>query len=781
MTRTTRSNTDKRPPTLARPWIQGAVLVTVLGMFVLILMGFLTYRETPPIPTKVVTTTGQTVYTGDDITNGQGVFLGNGLMEYGTVYGQGAYLGPDFTAEYLHDSAEIVKAEYEALGMDGAARTVEDYRTNRYDPTTGTLTISVPQAVAFEAMRVYYADMFGTPDQKTGLRPDQITDPEKIKQLTAYFAWTAWTSAAERPGTDYSYTNNWPGEDLVDNKPTADTVLWSALSIVGLLIGVAVLFAVFGRWNNIAWEEKDQSRIVFKEPSTVSLTPMQRATAWFFLVMVLLFLVQTLVGGAAAHYRADLNSFFGFQLEDVFPFNLMRTWHIQLALFWVSTSFLAAGIFLVPMLTRKPDRKGQAPLAYLLLAALFIVVAGSMLGEFLGQRGYFGALWSWLGNQGWEYLDLGKLWQILLTIGMVLWVIILWRGLRRRLASESAANLPWMFFYAALALPVVYALGIIADHSQKYPIADFWRFLVVHLWVEDFLELFTTVMVAVMLVLLGVVREKVALRVIVLDIILYSAGGVIGTAHHWYWTGTPASVLSLGAFFSALEVVPLLFLSIEAWTFIRISGRRPDASKVAFPHKWAVMFLIAVGFWNFLGAGVFGFLINLPIVNYWETGTVLTANHGHAAMMGVYGMLAIAFAVFAFKYFIPAKKWSEKALAISFWSLNIGLAWMVVANLFPVGVMQLWEAVGNGYYAARSMDFVTNGTVAFFEWLRLPGDLLFIIGGVLPLLWMAVRAALSRGNHQPVLTDRDLELFIEDDSSDANAVSGGATPDSARS
>ncbi|MDP3972244.1 MAG: hypothetical protein Q8P61_04940, partial [Candidatus Nanopelagicales bacterium] len=253
MTRQTEITSGKRPPTLARPWIQGAALVTVVGMFVLILMGFLTYRETPPIPDKVVTTTGQTIYTGEDITNGQGVFLANGLMEYGTVYGQGAYLGPDFTAQYLHDSAEIVKAEYDALGMDGATRTVEDYRTNTYDAETGTLTISPAQAIAFEAMRVYYADMFGTPEQKTGLLPNQITDPEKIKQLTAYFAWTAWTSAAERPGASYSYTNNWPGEELVENEPTSDTVLWSAFSLIALLVGAAILFAIFGRWNNIAW------------------------------------------------------------------------------------------------------------------------------------------------------------------------------------------------------------------------------------------------------------------------------------------------------------------------------------------------------------------------------------------------------------------------------------------------------------------------------------------------------------------------------------------------
>jgi hypothetical protein len=160
---------------------------------------------------------------------------------------------------------------------------------------------------------------------------------------------------------------------------------------------------------------------------------------------------------------------------------------------------------------------------------------------------------------------------------------------------------------------------------------DFWRFWVVHLWVEDFLELFTTIMVAYIFVLLGVVRPVTATRVVYLDVILYSVGGVIGTMHHLYFSGAPAIHMSLGAMFSAMEVIPLVLLTFEAWRFIRLGAYQTEgsmmwATSAAFPHKWAVMFLIAVGFWNFLGAGVFGFLINLPIVSYYEIGTQLTAN-----------------------------------------------------------------------------------------------------------------------------------------------------------
>ena len=143
--------------------------------------------------------------------------------------------------------------------------------------------------------------------------------------------------------------------------------------------------------------------------------------------------------------------------------------------------------------------------------------------------------------------------------------------------------------------------------------------------------------------------------------------------------------------------------------------------RTPFPHRWAVMFLASVGFWNFLGAGIFGFLVNLPIVSYYEIGTALTANHAHAAMMGVYGMLAVGLALFCVRYMIPPERWSDRLAAISFWSLNIGLAWMCFATLFPLGILQLYESVSHGYFEARSLQYLTSSTNALIEWLRLPG------------------------------------------------------------
>ncbi len=742
---------------ISRGWVQAVAVVLLFGFFVLGLLAYRTYRGEAPIPAKVVDPAGEVLFTRADVVAGQEIFLRNGLMEYGSIFGHGAYLGPDYTADYLRREAIIVERQNAGPAPGAAkARTIAELKANRYDHSTETLPLTAGQANAFRELTRHYADFFGAATTQHGLRPKAITDPDEVRQLTAYFCWSAWVASALRPGHDYSYTNNWPPEPLAGNAPTADTVVWSMLSLAALLGGIGLLFAAFGRWNFLGWHGREQQALRFREPGEVVLTPGQRACAWFFAVMTVLFLLQTLVGGASQHYRAELANFFGLDLARILPFNLARTWHVQLAIFWVATSYLAAGIFLAPMISGS-EPKYQNRLAYALLGALTVVVFGSLTGEFLGIHGALKRVWAWFGDQGFEYLDLGRFWQMLLTVGLVFWVVILFRGLRGRLAREHKGNMPWLFFFSALSIPAFYAVGLLARPDSHFTTTDFWRFWVVHLWVEDFLELFTTIMVAYIFVLLGVVHERVALTMVYLDIVLYSVGGVIGTMHHVYFSGEPAEHMALGAFFSAAEVMPLTFLTVEAWSFLQLGARQQARSAAQFPHRWAVMFLVAVGFWNFLGAGVFGFLINLPIVSYYEIGTALTANHGHAAMMGVYGMLAVGLALFCLRYLIRAERWPDWAAKTSFWSLNLGLAWMVFATLFPLGLLQLYESVSHGYFEARSLAYLKSGPNALLEWLRLPGDALFIIGGVLPLLyvcWLSLRhmiPRLSTAGTQPAL------------------------------
>ena len=750
----------KRDLLVSKTWLQAVALVVLFGFFVLGLLAYRTYSGQAPIPGHVVGPGGRVLFTREDIQGGQQVFLRNGLMEYGSIFGHGAYLGPDYTADYLRRSAlSVLEAHGGQKSHSANDVTVAEFKTNRYDPGSDTLTFTEAQSKAHSQLTEYYASFFSEPSTRYGLRPRAISERRDTDQLTAFFAWSAWVASALRPGLDYSYTNNWPPEPLVGNRVTANAVVWSVLSLIALLGGIGLLFAAFGKWDFLGWHGREHKTLTFRSPGAVALTPAQRVCGWFFLVMAVLFLIQTLVGAASQHYRAEVSGFFGIDLARILPFNLARTWHLQLAIFWVSTSFLAAGIFLAPLIGGR-EPKIQKWLAVGLLSALAIVVFGSLAGEFAGIHGLITTGWSWFGNQGFEYLDLGRFWQILLTLGLAFWVLMLYLALRGRLHTEHKGNMPWLFLFSALAIPAFYSVGLLARPEGHFTVTDFWRFWVVHLWVEDFLELFTTIMVACIFVLLGVVAERVALTVIYLDILLYSAGGVIGTMHHLYFSGTPAEHMALGAFFSAAEVIPLTFLTVEAWSFLQLGAQQQAKSSAPFPHYWAVLFLVSVGFWNFLGAGVFGFLINLPVVSYYEIGTALTSNHGHAAMMGVYGMLAVGLALFCIRYLIPAERWSDRAAKISFWSLNLGLAWMVFATLFPLGLLQLYESVNHGYFEARSLQYVTSDLNALIEWLRLPGDVVFIAGGVLPILylcWLGVRYT------NPITTREEPEtvLFAE--------------------
>ncbi|MCL4401961.1 MAG: nitric-oxide reductase large subunit [Acidobacteria bacterium] len=756
------NRTNIAPMPISSAWYQAAILTYLLGFTILGVCAYLVYSEGPPIPERVISG-GQVLFTRQNIVDGMQVFERNGVMEYGTVYGHGAYLGPDFTADYLHRSAESMLAGYRkrpAAGVSAQGQVIAELHRNTYDPETQSLEWSETRAAAHRDLVAYYTQIFSQPRSAGGRQPDWIPIPGEVRNLTAFFAWTAWTAAVNRPGQPITYTNNWPPEPLAGNALTADSVTWSVVSIIFLLGGAGLVFYFFGRYDWLGWGTAPRT-VHIRPVEQFALTPAQRVVVWFLVVTSLLFVLQTLLGGLAAHYRAEPGNFFGFDIARYLPYNIARTWHLQLAIFWVSASFLATGIFILPLISGREPR-GQAALSATLLGAVALVVFGSLIGEYAGVKGWISSpFWFWIGHQGWEYLDLGRIWQVLLVIGLLFWVFILYRGLKGAMAREHPGRMPWLLFYSALSIPLFYAVGLLASPSKAFLLTDFWRFWVVHLWVEDFLELFTTVVVAYMFVLLGMVRVETAIRVIYLDIILYSIGGVVGTMHHLYFSGSPAAILALGASFSAMEVIPLLLLTLEAWGFIH-SGARSAVGAI-HPHRWAVWFLVAVGVWNFFGAGVFGFLINLPVVSYYEIGTNLTANHGHTAMMGVYGMLAVGLLLFCLRYLMDPAHWSDRLAKTSFWSLNIGLAWMAFCNLFPVGIVQLYTAVGTGYWYARSLDFLRQRWVNILEWARLPGDVLFIFGGAILLLILCLRAVRhpNRGALPPA-TDLPEPLYTEE-------------------
>ncbi|MEX3611424.1 cbb3-type cytochrome c oxidase subunit I [Rothia sp. LK2588] len=722
-----------------RGWVQGLAIVLLLSFTIMAILAMRTYALSMPLPDKIVDERGNTIATSEQITHGQEIFQSRGLQEYGSVLGHGGYLGPDFTAEYLHLTTEHAIEEYRAQGKQEPAQAVQDeWRQNRYNEDSKTLVWTDQQVKEFHRMVDHYNDYLRTQSGENGMFRDALKTDQEIYDTTAFFGWTAWASAAERPDQNYTYTNNWPGEDNVGNKPTAELLVWSTLSLIALIGGIGIIFLIYGRWSRtIGWHGEEAPILDFRQPDDVHLTPSQKAAGLFFITITVLFFLQMMLGALTEHYRVEPDSFYGVDwIAEILPYTVSRTWHLQLSLLWTAGSFLAGGIFVAPLITKKEPKK-QGLLTVILFIAVVVVVLGSMAFEWLSQKGLLPA--GSIFSQQWEFLDLPRVFQVAITAGMFLWIFIVYRTMSQTIKGQRKDTMPWLFLFSGLAIPMFYAVGHMASSGTHISVAEFWRFWVVHLWVEDFLELFTTVMVAYLFVLLGVVRERIAIAIIMMDAILYSFGGVIGTLHHLYFSGTPAEQMAFGAFFSAIEVVPLTFLTVEAWGFMQLGARQYTNKTKPFPHRWAVMFLVSVGFWNFLGAGVMGFLINLPIVSYYEIGTALTANHAHGAMMGVYGFLALAFAVFGLRYIIPENKWPEKGLRYSFWALNIGLIWMVFISLLPMGVSQLYESVNTGYYEARTFDFINNPTNSLIEWLRMPGDIIFITG-VFPLLLLSFRA-----------------------------------------
>jgi nitric oxide reductase subunit B len=731
------------------PWWRRSMLaVMVVGFSVLIFLTIKVHHEAPPIPEKVVDSHGTRLFGKEEIEAGQAVFLKHGLMDNGSIWGHGGYLGPDFSAQYLHnlagDVAETLAEQRFGRPLDELAEeqrvTVEaltrsELKQDRFDPATGTLAFTAAEANSYQRQLGWWADYFSKPIGNGGLPRQFLKQGKELEDLTAFFAWTAWAAVTNRPGEAQSYTNNFPYDPLAGNLPTGSALLWSALSLISLLVGTALVLLAFGKFDYLGWKSSGaqvSTRLLPGNP-----TPSQRAVMKFFVVVALLFLAQTLVGGATAHYRAEPESFYGFDLSPFLPSNILRTWHLQLAIFWIATAYVAGALLLAADLGgREPKR--QATLINILFVGLVTVAVGSLLGEWAGTFQWLPEIWFWFGQQGWEYLELGRAWQIGLAAALLFWFFLLLRGVAPAFRNPELREITGFFLIAALAIPVFYLPAMFFKDTTHFSIVDTWRFWIIHLWVEGFFEFFVTVLVAVILSGLGVVSRITATRVIYLDAILYFGGGLIGTGHHWYFNGHTNLNMALSAIFSALEVVPLTLLTLDAWDFVKVTRTKRDLAgePIVVPHKWTFYFLMAVGFWNFVGAGVFGFLINLPIVSYFEVGTSLTVNHGHAAMMGVFGMLAVALLVFAVRHVSTEPEWNrlQPYFKVSFWGLNIGLLMMLVFSLFPGGVLQLRDVLENGYWHARSLAYTGQTMARLIEWLRTPGDLVFIFVGVLPAL-----------------------------------------------
>ncbi|MDR9469318.1 nitric-oxide reductase large subunit [Marinospirillum sp.] len=732
----------------------GILLVTfaLLGFF-----GREVYRKAPPLPEQVVTPQAGTIMTRDSILDGQTAWQSIGGMQLGSIWGHGAYQAPDWSADWLH--RELL-AWLDLAAQDDYGRTYDElnkrqqngleydlkeaYRSNTYDAETSTLTLSDRRFQAIQHTADYYMRLFGDDPELASTRANyamkNLTLPSETRReaMTEFFFWTAWAAATNRPDSEVTYTNNWPHEPLIDNKPTAENLIWSVISVILLIAGVG--FLIWG-WAFLRKNEEEDPQTPEQDPlSLVKLTPSQKSLGKYLLVVVALFTLQVFLGGFTAHYTVEGEGFYGLNTTEWFPYSLVRTWHLQAAMFWIATAFLAAGLFLAPIINGGKDPKFQKLGVDLLFWALVLVTAGTFIGNWLAiAQKLPPELSFWLGHQGYEYLDLGRFWQILKFIGILLWLGLMLRAMQPVFKVEGDKNLLALFLASVVAVGLFYGAGLFYGERSHLSVMEYWRWWVVHLWVEGFFEVFATVSLAFIFYNLGLVNRITATAASLASACLFLIGGIPGTFHHLYFAGTTTPVMAVGATFSALEVVPLVVLGYEAWHNWRLREKAPWMQRL----KWPLLFFVAVAFWNLLGAGVLGFMINPPIALYYIQGLNTTPTHAHAALFGVYGFLALGFCLLILRYIRPNLVFSERLMKTAFWWLNIGLLLMLFTSLLPIGFIQFYASASEGLWYARSEAFMQQDLLHALRWIRTFGDVIFIVGA-LAVTWQIVKGVLGK-------------------------------------
>lgn len=732
-------------------WV-GLAALLIASFAVLLWVGSEVHRQAPPLPEQVVDADGQVLYTRKDIETGRQVWQSIGGQQLGSIWGHGGYVAPDWGADWLHREAEAIldiwarreagAASYKDLDAPTQAayakRVQALMRPNSYDAATGTVTVDVDRAAAIRTVAAHYEQLFGKDPAMVKLREayamrnDTVPDAEHRRQLTGFYWWAAWSSVTQRPGAEISYTANWPADELVGNTPPPSAFLWTVFSVLFLIAGIGLL-----GWHYAVNHGDELAPVLPKRDplADIKVTPSMRATAKYFWVVIALFLVQILLGAITAHYQVEGQEAYGFALADVLPYALTRTWHTQLAVLWIATAWLGMGLYIGPAISGH-EPKFQRLGVNLLWVCLLIIVVGAFAGQWFAVMQKLGLKHNfWFGHQGWEYVDLGRFWQWFLFIGLTLWLVLvgraLWPAMRNGGDSRSIVSL---LFLSTVAIGLFYAAGLMWGEHTHLSMVEYWRWWVVHLWVEGFFEVFAVAVIAFLFTRLGMLQVKSATVAVLFATIVFMAGGVLGTLHHLYFTGTPTAVIAIGASFSALEVVPLAYVGFEAYHSYKMGKATPWMQR----YRWPILFFIAVAFWNLVGAGLFGFLINPPLPLYYMQGLNLTPTHGHTALFGVYGMLGIGLMLFCLRGLKPDVQWNERLLKTAFWSLNIGLAGMALFTLLPLGILQLNAALKHGYWYARSAEFMQQPIVDMLVWMRVPSDTLFSVGAF-ALAWFVFR------------------------------------------
>jgi nitric oxide reductase subunit B len=747
---------------IRRLWLIFAVsMVVMFGS--LLYFGGQIYQAAPPMPLRVQSASGETIFTREQIERGQNLWQSMGGMEQGSIWGHGSYVAPDWSADWLHREAlasleGLARSQgvtpFEKLSEPDQARLQamlrQDMRANTYDPNSKIITVSDARANSIATVSEHFSDLLqASTSQARALRVqyafpvDASLSADEAHAVNAFYFWTAWATTTNRPGQTITYTSNWPYEPLVGNTPTASVFMWTFISIFVLLGAIGALVWYYAKEFDI-WRRDTEPEGGFAKSDfmdDIVITPSMRATGWFFMLVSVLFVLQVALGIVTAHYAVEGQGIYGLPLSNFFPYAVTRTWHTQLAVFWIATAWLATGLYVAPLIGGKEPRF-QAPAVYFLLVSLVLIVAGSFIGEWSAVNRLITNLTTnfWFGHQGYEYVDLGRFWQIYLLVGLLLWVALVLRGLWPSFKQQQSRSLLLLVALSTVSIGLLFGAGLFYGQHTHISIMEYWRWWVVHLWVEGVFEVFATAIVSALFVRMGLVRVSVATTSVLVATIVFLSGGVLGTFHHLYWSGTPVSVIALGSVFSAFEVVPLIVVGFEAYSRVR----HETGDEWQKTYHWPFMFFGAVLVWNLIGAGLFGFLINPPLALYYMQGLNTTATHAHAALFGVYGMLGLGLTLFCLRGLTDPKRWNNKLLAMSFWCLNIGLAMMVFMSLLPQGLWQTYASFTHGYAYARSAEVIHGPVMQALVWARVPGDVVFGVGAVSFAVFIALAFLSSK-------------------------------------
>jgi len=711
-------------------WIIALFMVSILIYYTANLQ-----KEVPPIAKEVKSASGEVLYTYNDVVEGKGYFQEFDLMDWGTLLGMGAYMGPDFSTEFFHHRAlflydyyskELYQKPLKELTAIEKAGVKERVKQDFHQQTKlleNGVTYTDASALAYKENVKHLTKMLVEGDPARAFKGGVIR-PEEAVKIAAFVDWSQMVASSLRPGTvgkvgeERTWSNNWPHEPLVDQDTSYNNhivslweflILWT-LTIVVIFLSYEYLF------------KKEQNEQLSPAIKVTSLFKSQKKLLKYIPIVSLLFVVQLFLGAYIAHLYSDPTQDFIFS-QSLLPFNVIRSIHTQLAILWVAVGWLVGGMLIAPWVANK-DHKFPW-LVDVLWIALLVVAVGSIVGLYLGATGQLRDTWFWLGNEGRELLNLGRVWDIGLVIGLVFWFLLI-----VSLIKKSATNNPLVgtIIWSSFAIATLYIAGMMPVHKvmPNFTVDDYYRWWVIHLWVELTFELFAAGVIAFMTVSLGLISQKTAEKVMFFELFLIMMSGTLGVGHHYWWQGLDQYWIAIGGIFSALEPLPLALMIVEAWKNQRDQKVAGKINEFSTPFMWIAGSAVL----NWIGAGFFGMVINTPTISYYSHGTYLIMPHGHIALLGAFGYISIAFLYMTSRANAMANGWvwNHKLSKIAFWLLTIGALLFALPTLI-IGLEQTRVAAEMGYYFTRTREALAG--MQGWMWFRILPDTLMIGGGVL--------------------------------------------------